>query len=822
MINKNKLSNFLHWATKISLGLALFSPILMNSLFFFPFIVPKNLLFRLAVEIGFAAYLSLAVINKEYRLKLDKIVLAVFAYFGINVVAAILGINFFSSFWGNYERMSGLFHQLHLLMYFIILVGAIKKKSDWYDLFGFTIFISVLMSFIGFAQFLELPFLLKSSGGSRLAATIGNAIYLAVYLLFHFFFISFFLVEPEKFNFKMFAWCFWIFDAYLIIANFFSRFYSEAEWGMFNFLKIPLISESIKYPIFFTIFVLLQAAIIALWFFREDKKFVRLFLSAILFFEFFIFWQTQTRGAIIGLVAGLIIFGVIFLFLNIEKKYKKIIGVLLGLLLLSPILIFALRNTSFVKNDSTLSRLTTISLSDITTQSRVLTWQASWKGLIENPKKFLIGYGPENYYYVFNKYFPTEIYQDNGSQIWFDRAHNIIFDVAVSTGTLGLASFIVLILLSVWVLLREFKKENSISGVLFVSLIVAYLIQNLFVFDNLNTEVLLYLLFGYIAFLSLNFFEKDDNESDDEENKKSVNFIPIVLILLFLCYGLFINYKTFQANRTLIQGLIAGSGASTYQSENNDYFIKSIAQSPIGRFEAAQQFSTYAIDVSRNTNASTKEILGLSTLAIDELEKVIAQEPLNARYRLWLAMVYNALSPYIENAPLKAIAHLQKTMDLSPTRPQVYFELAQSYALLGQNDKALNYYQKGVSLAPKVIDAHWYLVSFYILTGQFDLAEAEFGAMKDLKWQPGALDYQRLAALYERSKNSDKVVWALGEIIKIEPTIENYGQLASYYAGLGKNKEAETVATEIAQKFPEARPQVSEFLDNLKKGELKK
>jgi hypothetical protein len=71
-----------------------------------------------------------------------------------------------------------------------------------------------------------------------------------------------------------------------------------------------------------------------------------------------------------------------------------------------------------------LRKLAAISTNDITTQSRLLTWQASWQEFWSGD----LGLRPENYYYVFNKRFPTAIFRDAGSQIWFDRAHNIIFD----------------------------------------------------------------------------------------------------------------------------------------------------------------------------------------------------------------------------------------------------------------------------------------------------------------------------------------------------------------------------------------------------------
>ena len=830
MSKQLKLASFLPWVIKICLGLALFSPILMNSMFFFPFIVPKNLLFRVATEIAFAAYLLLMLVDKEYRLKPNRIVWAVLAYFSVTAVATFLGINIYTSLWGNYERMTGLIHNLHLLIYFIVLAGALRRKSDWYNILGFTIFISVLMSFIGFAQFLNLPFLLKSSGGSRLAATVGNAIYLAVYLMFHFFFIFFFIGRPDKFNLKMFAWCFLIFDGLLAVSNILYRFYAVSDWQMFNFLKTPLISESVKYPVYFWTFIGLQLLIAAVWYFRENKYAIRSLLGVILIFQAFIFWQTQTRGAILGLAAGIFVLLILSLFTSLPNKYKKISGGVLVLIILAPILLFALKDASFVKNDDTLRRLSTISYGDITTQSRVLTWEASWKGLSETPKTFLIGYGPENYSIVFNKYFPSAIFRDNGSQIWFDRAHNIVFDIAVTSGVIGLSAFLLILILACIVLFKNFRQTGSFSnGLVFIALIIAYFVQNLTVFDNLNTEVLLYLLLAYVAFLARPALAGQEDEADEENeadtensSKTEINYIPVAVILLALVFGLAFNYKVFAANQNLISAMLQPGTTGSFSQAKVDHFISSINGSPVGQFEVRQQLSTYALQVSQDSNVPVNQVTKLAELATEELEKTIAQEPLNARYRLWLAMVYNSLSPYVKDATQKAMAHLEKAKELSPTRPQIYFEIGQSYAMLKQPEKAIESYKQGVALVPTAIDAHWNLETAYILLGNYSGADQELEAMKALGWQPGISDYQRLATLYDKAKNPEKVSWALREIIALDPTLNNYGQLAAYFASIGDNKNAEAVVADILKKFPEAKTQAETFLEKLRKGELKK
>src|SRR3989338_3229297 len=109
-----------------------------------------------------------------------------------------------------------------------------------------------------------------------------------------------------------------------------------------------------------------------------------------------------------------------------------------ALLVVSAVVVWLQRDTGWVRGNATLTRLVTISFDDITTQSRLLTWESSMKGWKDRP---LLGYGYENYNVAFNKYFNPLIYRDAGSQIGFDRAHNVVFDVLVTSGILGMIAY---------------------------------------------------------------------------------------------------------------------------------------------------------------------------------------------------------------------------------------------------------------------------------------------------------------------------------------------------------------------------------------------
>jgi len=91
------------------------------------------------------------------------------------------------------------------------------------------------------------------------------------------------------------------------------------------------------------------------------------------------------------------------------------------------------------KENNVLQRLTSISPKAVTAQNRLMTWNSAYQGFKEKP---FIGYGYENFYQVFDKYFNAKIYRHAGSVVWFDRAHNMVFDRLITGGLIGLLLYL--------------------------------------------------------------------------------------------------------------------------------------------------------------------------------------------------------------------------------------------------------------------------------------------------------------------------------------------------------------------------------------------
>ena len=161
-----------------------FLAFIVSSSMFFPFITGKNFSFRIITEVMTALWLGLLLFDANYKPRKSWVLAMLAIFVGIVALSSIFGENFYRSFWSNYERMEGLVTYLHLLAYFLVLAGTMKTERIWNRLFHTTLFASAIIAFYGVFQLFGI---LQTHQGNRLDATLGNASYLAVYMIFHIF-----------------------------------------------------------------------------------------------------------------------------------------------------------------------------------------------------------------------------------------------------------------------------------------------------------------------------------------------------------------------------------------------------------------------------------------------------------------------------------------------------------------------------------------------------------------------------------------------------------------------------------------------------------
>lgn len=670
--------------------ISLISPLIVSRNFFFPFIVPKTIFFQISIEIALFFYILLAIAYKRYAPTFDILTKSVLVFFSVYVLAGIFGENFSKSFFGNYERMLGIFNLAHFIVLFLMVKSVFIKEKEWTQLLRFSIIVSILISLYGIGQKIGLPFLYHS-GIDRVDATIGNAAFLGGYLIFNVFFAIFLLLKDKK------------------------------EW---------------KYLYGISIFLNL----IAIYF-------------------------SATRGAILGILLGFLFLGFAVLIYNRKNianilNFKKNTTLRFTVAGVVVFLILAFLNQNAFREP--VGRILSISLKDSTVKSRILAAGVSWHGFLEHP---VLGWGPENYNFVFDKYYDPRLHN---IEQWFDHAHNIIFDVLVSAGVVGFISYIAIFAISLYLLFKISKrsKDDFATAYIFIAFLIAYFFQNIFVFDSLVTYQLFFIFLALLAYLT--------QEGGVKELKYNARPLPIQAVvisgavILFTVYSF--NIKPAMAANYLIKAL--SSSQDTKLAFDN--FEKSINTSlPSGKPELRARLVDSVAEASQDKDISQENKKIFFDLALSESRKTIEENPKDFRYHLYFLNLFKIDSDNQEI--LKETDNiLSKAEDLAPNKPILYTQWGQVKIKLGRYDEAILLLEKSISLhMDNSIAAN--LISLYKLTNQKEKAIAMydkiFGA-SDISAQ----SYKNMAVDMMSLIEKERAIKAAEKAIELDPSLSEEGR----------------------------------------------
>lgn len=174
-----------------------FIPLIVADTFFFPFITGKNFTFRILVEVAFTAWVLLALYDVKFRPRFSWVLAGLTTLIGVMFFANLFGEYQTKSFWSNFERMEGYVTLVHVFLLVITLGSALRTEKAWNWFLNTTLFSASILSIYAFGQIagsFEI-----SQGTARIDGTLGNAAYMAVYMLFHAFIALIMLVRTRQF-----------------------------------------------------------------------------------------------------------------------------------------------------------------------------------------------------------------------------------------------------------------------------------------------------------------------------------------------------------------------------------------------------------------------------------------------------------------------------------------------------------------------------------------------------------------------------------------------------------------------------------------------
>jgi O-antigen ligase len=444
------------------LYISVFSIVVVMDSIFFPFIGGKDWFFRFSVELALAsmvlwwAFEAKAGQAKHRIIAVFKrpMVIAVTVFTAMVELATIFSYDFHAAFWSNYERGEGGFEILHYFIFFFLLVLIFNEEREWRNIFKFSLASAGLMILYGIA------------GNYGVAGFIGP--YAGA-------------TAPTGWWHKLIDGRFQgslgnpaYVDPYLIFSMFFAAYLWVSEKLEGTLSKLKAWGYGVLIVIFFIFFIL-----------------------------------GQTRGAFLGLIAGIFAL-VLYMIVSSKGKTRKWGAIGFGILVILGLGLYAVRNDSFVQNLPE-GRLLQLSLTDSTAQTRFWVWGEAWKGFLERP---ILGWGPENFTPVFDKFFNPQFYVPGAnSETWFDRAHSVFFDYLVETGILGLLSYLAMFVVFYWDFVKKIYKNAFHNpseehhrtlvalrnGLIFV-VPIAYLVQGAAIFDVLPMYVCLFLFLAFATY----------------------------------------------------------------------------------------------------------------------------------------------------------------------------------------------------------------------------------------------------------------------------------------------------------------------------------
>lgn len=473
---------------------------------------------------------------------------------------------------------------------------------------------------------------------------------------------------------------------------------------------------------------------------------------------------SQTRGAILGVTAGLFIFGLFYFLSSKIKIQKKFLGLLLVFIAIFGFYQFLL--TDYALKIPGINRVAESIKSKEPYMARLISWGIfleAWK------QKPILGYGLENSPIAYFKAFNPEIFKYE--EVIFDRPHNKYIEILVTNGIVG-ALFWSLFYLAIFYTIFRNEKDNYLRASL-LGFFVGYLVQNFTLFDVQASYLPLFFGLALLSTPLINYKKERINE---------IHILPIqILIGSLLVIAIIINIYNFYIVYNIVNGLSSQfpQGLKIFKkiAERNSQFLPEINlmsnkyleanMSSINSFEPFQDSLEISI---RAFKIDPYDIRVFNSIQLTLMRILNVKKNLNLDYSYEKQFLDELFARYLKEYP--------KLLDIKLR----YIEYLK---ILGEREKAKNYLTelKKESLVNQRY-AYMYLISL------FDLNKEEcYSYLKELfnlGYKPrNQIEYIiSMKILIEKDKN-------LFDILKkeyfVKFTTENDKKLFERELGLDKS-----------------------------------
>ena len=662
------------------------TPILVFRNLIFPFVTSKLFVFQLLVAVVFFLWVWLQSVVPAYALS-RRIWIRLLPMITLVILLSIS--SFFAtipnlSFWSTFIRGVGLVMLWHIVALTIIIVSCIRARGQEVIRTIFLASISsaglVLFSVIFGKEGFNMLFVGKLYQDSPGGGLIGNSSLAAIYLWWNVAIALYVLMSTAIHKTKTMRIVLWTF----VVATALSPL-MVAYWPFYSSESFRI---AVAHPVYFV---------------GSARATVLAVLYALPFA--FFFWNIFSK-----------------------KRWLRIVGILgVGILLISAIYgsyRLLLPSTKIHQK-----------FSDVASGSRFIYWDIAQKAIAEKP---FLGWGVDNYTVAFQQYFDPHILSvQNNNESWNDRPHNEFFEMGVAGGFPALVLYLVLLWVGIASFVRAYKK-GSISKtqmVIMVSALVAYIIEEQFVFNTLMT----YLMFFVVYATGIAMAEYPVATTGYAKKRNWVSIAgagSISVIAIIWCTS--ISWSKAGRVHNIINAPLPGS-ASRYQE-----FVSS---SPMGNYYdlawlGNQLYSSYQTNkknILSPGNDAEKDAYRIGvTSMVSVLEKEVdATPPERTDFRrvITLARLLNAqiiLSNDLKNTELlnTAVRYGTLAQNLSLNNPEPLWVTAQTLVYAYRFSEADTLLEKAIAIDPTNEESNSLSISLAQLQGNQKLVAERIARAK--------------------------------------------------------------------------------------------
>ncbi len=426
---------------------------------------------------------------------------------------------------------------------------------------------------------------------------------------------------------------------------------------------------------------------------------------------------SSTRGSLVGFVfaIGLSLIS----YTAVMKDNKKVRWYLVGVITVASVFLavaYFNRLSPIVQRFPTIYHILNISTADLNS-ARIIAWKVALSAWKEYP---IIGWGPNNFFYAFNTHYNPESLEFGYGETWFDNAHNIILNTMAVQGLIGIVSYLAIFASAIYVLQKAYRERTIDRHILIigVAFLIAHLVQNVTVFENPTSYLYFMFWLAMVDRLSRKtaVVEKIKQTITVNHSLSTGLFSGVMLLTALLIFVL--NVQPARANMKALEAL---------------QFINGSPVEAIPTIEEALRFSSPHIDDIRSdiSRSLADAIMGDKKIPVDKrvqlfaiAEKALLDDielhPLDIRLDLSLAQLYQTRALQNNDAASMVLAekYMLRSLELSPRRQQIMYNLAIVEFQLGKSAEAEKLLKQAISDDPKISESYVRLGYAYSALGK--------------------------------------------------------------------------------------------------------